>query len=607
MDMRMRFGMRQLLGVLMSAVLLTVLACGSSEEETPTPKPPTPTIKAPPPLVIATPTASTAVVPVVPAGDQPVYGGVVKPVVNSHGSFDPYHVDSQFRHTTLGSVGNVWGQLLRVNLKDRVTIEGDLAESWKVTDDGATWILKIREGVKSHTGSAFTAEDAYWQMVRIVERPNGLHGNYQGCMRAFIKPIWDDNDKPLANGGAEVTGPMEMTIRLNAPSGAFPACFTSGFQAAVNSNVVKPIDTAVGGEYRDLDPFAGEVDGYGPFKFKGAVIDTFVSWERNENYYNEKLPYLDGVTIPVIPDASTRTAAFRAGQIDMMQVFETMPKRDADALVKEEGAVFPIVLAMGWRGIELNATKPPFGPLNDPDAKTIRQAVQATINREQVNELSKDGIGHIALPYFIGWEWIRTPAEWFAAAPGFDPDPAVKAKLIAESKAAMEGLGYGPSNRISVNYLCGNSARNECEVASQQLKEIYIDADVIILDGASQRERLQKGDFDMENESKGASFPDADAFNTVIYKPYKEGGFNYTGWTNPEWDALLEKEVLAVSEAERAPLLRQMADIFYEDSAFIGLVRPGLLEGHGGNWRGWVPPAHHASNFSFENVWLDNS
>ena len=604
--MKVRLNIKQIIGVLVAVGLLTVLACGTSEEDTPTPRPPTPTIQPPPALVTATPTASTAPSPTVPAGSQAQYGGIVNPVVNSHGSFDPYHVDSQFRWTTLGSVGNVWGQLLRVNLTDRVTIEGDLAESWTVSADGASWILKLREDVIDHDGFPFTAEDAFWQIVRIVEQPNGLHGNYQGCMRAFIKPIWDESGNALPNGGAEITGNMELTIRLAAPSGAFAACFTSGFQASQPSRIVKPIDTAPGGDYRDLDPFAGEVVGYGPFKFKDAVIDTFVSWERSDTYYNETLPYLDGVTLPVIPDASTRTAAFRAGQIDMMQVFETMPKRDADALVREEGAVFPIVLAMGWRGIELNAQKPPFGPLDDPDAKTIRQAVQATINRQQVNDLSKDGIGHIALPYFIGWEWIRTPDEWFAAAPGFDPDPAVKSKLIADSKAAMEGLGYGSNNRISVNYLCGNSSRNECEVASQQLKEIYIDADVIILDGASQRERIQKGDFNMENESKGASFPDADAFNTVIYTDWEEGGFNYTGWTNPAWEALLAQEVVATSEAERAPLLRQMADIFYEDSAYIGLVRPGLLQGHGGNWRGWTPPPHHASNFSLENVWLDN-
>ena len=230
--MKVRFSMKQVFGVLIAVGLLTALACGSSEDDTPTPRPPTPTIQPPPALVTATPTASAAATPDVPSGEQALYGGIVNPVVNSHGSFDPYHVDSQFRWTTLGSVGNVWGQLLRVNLTDRVTIEGDLAESWTVSSDGTQWVLKLREGVMDHDGFPFTAEDAFWQIVRIVEQPNGLHGNYQGCMRSFIKPIWDDNGNTLSNGGAEITGNMELTIRLTAPRGAFAACFTSGFQAS---------------------------------------------------------------------------------------------------------------------------------------------------------------------------------------------------------------------------------------------------------------------------------------------------------------------------------------------------------------------------------------
>ena len=604
--MKLRFDIRYFLGAGLATALLFVLACGASEEATPTPVPPTPTIQPPPPLVTATPTPAAVDTPTPPpAADQPKYGGSVSISVTSQGSFDPYHLDSQFRWTTLGSVGNVWGQLLRVNPTDRVTVEGDLVESWTTSADGTEWVLKLREGVTDHGGEPFTAEDAFWQIIRIVERPNGVHGNYQGCMRTFIKPVWDDNGNPVADGGAEITGPMELTIRLKAPRGAFVACFTSGFQSAQPSRIVKPIDTAAGGEYRDLR--SDEVVGYGPFMFKDFQQDTFVTWERNPDYFRDGRPYLDEVTMLVIPDAATRTASFRANRIDMFRIFETMSKRDADALVAEGDAVFPIVLAMGWRGAELNAKKPPFGPLDDPDAKLIRQAVQMTVDRGAVNDLSKDGIGHIALPYFIGWTWIRTPDQWFEALPGFDPDPMVKEGLIAEAQGIMEGLGYGPDNRISVNYIGTSSSKAEMEVVAQQLEDIYIDVEVIIVDGATRQSRIEAGDFNMENESKGASFPDPDAFNDIIFHDFEDGGFNYTGWSSPEWKALHEQQVLAVTEETRAPFLQQMADILYEDAAYIGLVRPGLLQGHRANWNGWVKPEHHASNFTLENVWLSDA
>ena len=154
MKQRFDLRLRYFLGVGLAMALLFVLACGPSEEDTPTPVPPTPTIQPPPPLVTATPTPSMQDTPTPPPGDQPQYGGSINISVTSQGSFDPYHLDSQFRWTTLGSVGNVWGQLLRVNPTDRVTIEGDLVESWTTSADGTEWVLQLRDGVTDHGGRA---------------------------------------------------------------------------------------------------------------------------------------------------------------------------------------------------------------------------------------------------------------------------------------------------------------------------------------------------------------------------------------------------------------------------------------------------------------------
>ncbi len=76
------------------------------------------------------------------------------------------------------------------------------------------------------------------------------------------------------------------------------------------------------------------------------------------------------------------------------------------------------------------------------------------------------------------------------------------------------------------------------------------------------------------------------------------------GLHNPRWRELFEQEVGLSSQEERAPLLREMAKIFYEEAAWIGVVRPGLLQGHRGNWLGYVPPLMHASNYTFESTWL---
>lgn len=601
-----------------ATVLVAVLLFGACAVPTPPPAPtlaPAPTlipapaqvvvpttVPTPPPGVTAVPSPAAAPTPQPVAGDQPIYGGKVLIGTPEFGSFDPLHSLAGFHWATLGASSNLWGQLLRVNPEDRRTVEGDLVESWELLESGAEWRLQLREGVMDHGGEPFTAEDAFWSVVRVIERPNGVHANYQGCMRVFVNPVWDEEGNPLPDAGAEITGPMELTVRLQAPRGAFASCLVSGFQVVQPSRITKPLDTAAGGTYRDMDPANGEMIGYGPFKLESVTIDTVEKWTRNDDYFREGRPYLDGVEILIIPDKSTRIAAFKADRINMFQIFESISQRDV-ADLEQSGGVFPIVLAMGWRGMELNLMRPPLGPQDDAGAKSIRQAIQMAVNRQQVNSLSYDGVGHVALPYFIGWDWIRSEQDWYEALPGFDPDPQVKESLVAEAKQMMEAAGFGPDNLLDLVLIGG--VRNDMEIMEQQLREIHIDVEVQIVDEASRDERGKNGDYDLFFESKGATFPDPDAFNTVTYEDWREGGFNYTGWNNPRWRALLDREVVQISNEDRAPLLREMADIFYEDAAFVGVVRPGLRPGYRDYFRGWVPPPHHASTYPLENVWFD--
>ena len=266
--------------------------------------------------------------------------------------------------------------------------------------------------------------------------------------------------------------------------------------------------------------------------------------------------------------------------------------------------VFPLTLAPGYRGFQINLNRPPFGPLNDPTARNIRWAIQLASDREELNILTRDGIGFISTPYFKGWDWIYSEEEWIKTLRGYDSTPAVKQADIAEAQRIMQEEGFSDDNRLETSILCTASVQRECEVTQDQLKEIFIDVKVFVLETAARLERRDKGDFDLYHDSVGMAFPDADAFNVSIFQLLENGGRLANGWSNPEWDALLEREIVLDSQEKRAPLLRQMAQIFHEDAHFIGMIRLGLLQGYRGNWRGYVPPLIHASNYTLESVWL---
>ena len=66
--------------------------------------------------------------------------------------------------------------------------------------------------------------------------------------------------------------------------------------------------------------------GTGPFKFKRYVRGNVIEWERNENYYNPKLPYLDGVKQFILVERSPQVAAAKAGQIMLWNAGPPMRK-----------------------------------------------------------------------------------------------------------------------------------------------------------------------------------------------------------------------------------------------------------------------------------------
>ena len=151
---------RRILGIVVAVGLLTVLACGTSEEDTPTPVPTntalpvfptfalpataTPTATAVPPGVTAVPQPTATATSLPPAGEQAVFGGTINLPLTGTNRWDPFHGNQGYGWGSLGSIGNIFGQFIRPNLVDRVTLEGDLAESWEVTNGGKTWVLKMR-------------------------------------------------------------------------------------------------------------------------------------------------------------------------------------------------------------------------------------------------------------------------------------------------------------------------------------------------------------------------------------------------------------------------------------------------------------------------------
>jgi peptide/nickel transport system substrate-binding protein len=598
---------RRLLAVGISVGLLTVLACGSAEEADPTA---TPTATALPalPTVVAEPTATVVATPDMPMEDEAVYGGRIGKSETLITIFDPHNSRAGYG-LQLGMVGNLYSQLVRIPLDTRTGAEGDLAESWDISGDGSEYTFNLRQGVVDHEGNPLTADDIYANMLRYVERINGVSVRRQGCVRNYVAPIYDEGSMTVAeNPGAEVIDDNTILIRLVGPRAAFIPCMTGGFVAFHADTYITPIDTEEP-ENRDLDPAQGELGGeYGPFKFSDFEINNFFTVERNENYFREGLPYLDGIDIYEIPDEAARVAAFKSGRIDTSCTWVCFGKANVDSIVADlPDTVVPHLVTIGYRSYQINTRREPFGPPGDPDADKLRRAINLAVDRDIVNKLAFDDIGFLSPPYYVGWDWIYTEDEW-REFEGYARN-ADKGPEIELAKQLMEDLGYSDSNRLKTTTLSAPAGQGlrENEALQTLLSEIYIDVDVIKLDWATRSAQLESYDFDIFSDSVGATFVDPDVYHTNIFFLFEDGSRNRTGHLPEGWKELHDQQTALQSLEERAPILREMAKLTIEDNFMLGTIRPALQQPHRGNWRNYDPPVLDGSNFSYETLWLDQS
>lgn len=576
--------------------LIFAISCGSSEEATPTP---TATTAAP--GAAATPTR-------VPAEDTydegPVYGGTIT-LPGDIRYLDNGSTQEGQSWSGNGMTSNVFSQLIRFDLIDRSTIEGDMAESWSVSTDGTVYTFKIRDNIIDHEGNPYGAEEIAYQIYRYVDKPNGFPARRQPCMASGLKPVggWP----PPGGTGVDFNKQTnEVTIRLKSPLPWILACFAQGFGGFGPMKYYLPIDQS--GTYRPLDPSAGESIGTGPFKVVEYIEQDRVIIERNDQYFIEGKPYVDRVEVFNILESSGKVAAYRAGRVESFCCYSVPSVIDNASLKKEfgDGIVIPLALAVGWKGEMLNVQRPPFGPQDDPTAKQIRWALQLWLDRDAINNVVEQGIGFRSNYLLFTWDWIRD--DW-NDLPGFSTER--KAEDRAEAQDIMRSLGYGPDNLLEFGLNCSGrgAGQRECEYLAEDLKGLYMAPDAQIISGTfSSRDENAKGNFDMTPEAFGFGYDVPQVYLANVFMPRDEfGNFNWPRWENPRFSELYLQQVsLPMGDLVKGRILKEMTDILHEEAAFLPSIRPGLLHSFSGQWRGWVPARIHTSNLSLENVWLSS-
>jgi len=232
--------------------------------------------------------------------------------------------------------------MVAVTLMDRLQELGDdgnirpvLALSSKASDDRMAWTFKLREGVKFHDGSDFTAEDVAFYFNRLLDPKNRYFG------RLFISPIKE----------AKVTDNHTVTFHMHHP---WVAMEEFGTTYSFSSFIGQTSSIESGDQNR-------KPAGTDPFVFKEWRAGDRLVVEKNPNYWDADKVSLDRIVFRVMPDPQTRYASLQSGEVDIIWT-----DRGASVLDAKKNAALDLHSREGSGAaiIFLNNAKPPLNDVN---------------------------------------------------------------------------------------------------------------------------------------------------------------------------------------------------------------------------------------------------
>jgi peptide/nickel transport system substrate-binding protein len=453
------------------------------------------------------------------------------------------------------------------------SIVPDLAESWAWSSDGKTLDFKLRQGVKWHDSKPFTSNDVKCTFDMVM-------GKSPQKFRKNPRKSWYDQV-------ADVTtkGDFEVAFNLKRPQPALPALLASGYTPIYPCHVTPA-------EMR-THPI-----GTGPFKFVEFKANESIKLVRNPDYWKEGLPHLDGIEFTIIPNRSTAVLAFVAGKFDITFPTEVTIPLLKDMKTQAPNAVCVFEPTNVSTNIIVNSTSPPF---DNPD---IRRAMALALDRKAFISILFEGqadVGGTMLPA-PGGVW-GMPNEMLETIPGYGPDVNANRE---EARKLMQKAGYGPDKHLAVKVSTRNIAqyRDPAVILIDQLKSIYIDADLDVVETANWFPKVARKDYALGLNLTGNSVDDPDQSFYENYSCNSER--NYTNYCNKEIEKLFDQQSQETDIAKRKKLVWEIDKKLQEDVA-----RPIIFHGRGGTcWQPYVRGVTIMVNSSYngyryEDVWLD--
>jgi peptide/nickel transport system substrate-binding protein len=460
--------------------------------------------------------------------------------------------------------GLVYNGLVRYD--KNLQIEGELAESWKISPDNLTLTFHLRKGVKWHDGAPFTSRDVLF------------------TYRLYIDPKTPTAYAERYKQVEKAEAPDPHTFRVTYRKPLATALVSWGF-------AIHPKHLLEGQEITK-NPLSRAPIGTGPYRFVEWVPGEKIVLESNPDYF-EGEPYIRRIVYRIIPDPSTMFLELRAGGLDYMGLTPLQFVRQTDTTAFKRRFKKYRYPAFAYTYLGYNLRRPLF------QDKRLRQALSYAIDKQEIIEGVLLGFGQKATGPYKPDTWPHNPN-----VKSYPYDPEKAKALLAEAgwcdndgNGILEKDGKPFSFTIITNQ--GNDQRIKTgEIIQRRFRELGVEVKLRVIEWASfLKEFINPGNFDAVIMGWTISI-DPDVYDVWHSSKTRSGELNFIGFKNTEVDNLLEKGRRTLDQAERKKFYDRFQEILAEEQPYTFLYVPDALPVVASRFRGVEPaPAGIMHNF----------
>jgi peptide/nickel transport system substrate-binding protein len=502
---------------------------------------------------VATVTAcSSGATPADPDADTaqgaPKPGGTLRVGIVGGSAKDTLDAHAPVTHPDQARVISLYDTLATYDVEHEV--EMSLADSITPSEDGTTWTVHLRDGLRFSDGSPITADDVIYTFRRITDPEDP---------KASATALQD-----LERDKMEAPDDQTIVFPFKAPFVTFPDAVAQ---------------YGVGIVPEGYDP--AEPVGSGPFmleSFEPGQQSTFV---KNPHYWREGQPYVDTLVIIDFPDDTARVNALLGGQVDAI---DQLPLGQTNVVSANPELKVLESQTGSWIPFTMRVDQPPF------DDVRVRQAFRLIVDREQMVDQVLGGHGTIGNDMYAPFDRC------------YPSDIEQRTQDIEQAKELLAEAG---ESNLTVELTTSPVAAGLVEAAqvfAQQAEEAGVTVNVNKVDPG-----VFYGDDYLSWTFAQDFWFTRDYLPQTANSGFTTSPYNETHWDNPEWNDLVRQANATVDETARCDLIAQAQQIEYDEGGYIIWGFPNNLDAHSATVQGFVPDKSGIplTSYGFRRVWLN--